>query len=197
MHLELPERLHSTRDLLMRSLPVHAHEKAPAMPADLADDLMARFAPKKTVVTRVVGKTSLLEKVRAFLATPAFGVAAAAVVMLGVAAPMISDKPAAQETFRGADSTAVAAKAVTVLFVGTNRALQSAVENSGNFEPSAFRSAVDLASAQEVAGPKVVIDFNTEKIHAVDASGAETYSTRIPAETDKVAGAVADAVSRL
>lgn len=196
MHLELPERLHSTRDLLMRSLPVHPLEKAPAMPAGLADDLMARHAPKAAVIKRVVATTSLLEKVRTFLATPAFGVAAAAAVVLGVAVPMIS-KPVPQESFRGMDSTAVSGDAVTILFVGTNRALQSAVENSGNFEPSAFRSAVDLASAQEVAGAKVVIDFNTEKIHAVDATGAETYSARIPAETDKVANAVADAVSRL
>jgi hypothetical protein len=197
MHLELPEHLHSTRDLLMRSLPVHPLEKAPAMPAGLADDLTARFGRKTVVVTRVVERTSLLGKVRAFLATPAFGIAAAVVVALGVAAPTMTSKPSPQETFRGTDSPAVAGGAVTILFVGTNPALQSAVENSGNFEPSAFRSSVDLASAQEVTGAKVVIDFNTEKIHAVDASGAEAYSARIPARADKVAGAVAEAVSRL
>jgi hypothetical protein len=195
MHLELPEHLHSTRDLLLSSLPAHPLEKAPSMPAGLADDLMARFAPK-TIVTPVVGKASLFERLRAFLATPAFGIAAAAVVVLGVAAPMIS-KPVARETFRGADSSAVAGGSVTILFVGTNSALQSAIENSGNFEASAFRSAVDLASVQDVAGPKVVINFNAGKIHAIDASGSEAYSARLPGAAEKVAAAVADAVSRL
>jgi hypothetical protein len=195
MHLELPEHLHSTRDLLLRSLPAHPLEEAPAMPAGLAEELMARFVPK-TIIMPVVEGASLLGKLRAFLATPAFGVTAAAVVILGVAAPMVS-QPTAQETFRGADSSAVAGGAVTILFVGTNRAVQSAVENSGNFEPSAFRSAVDLSSVQDVAGAKVLIDFNTGKIQAIDATGAETYSASIPAEAEKVAGAVADAVSRL
>jgi hypothetical protein len=194
MHLELPEHLHSTRDLLLRSLPAHPLEEAPAMPAGLAEELMARFVPK-TIIMPVVEGASLLGKLRAFLATPAFGVTAAAVVILGVAAPMVSQPT--QETFRGADSSAVAGGAVTILFVGTNRAVQSAVENSGNFEPSAFRSAVDLSSVQDVAGPKVLIDFNTGKIQAIDATGGEAYSASIPAEAEKVAGAVADAVSRL
>jgi hypothetical protein len=196
MHLELPEHLHSTRDLLLRSLPAHPLEEAPAMPAGLANDLTARFAQKTVVVTQVVGKISLLERVRSFLATPAFGIAAAAVVVLGVAVPMIS-KPAPRETFRGMDSTAVAGGAVTILFVGTNRAVQSAVEDSGSFEASAFRSAVNLASVREAEGAKVVIDFNTGKIHAIDAAGIEVSSARIPADTGKVAAAVADAVSRL
>ena len=166
----------------------------PLRPEDVAD---ARHTVPLTQLIHLMAEYQQLGAHRdTFLATPAFGVAAAAVVVLGVAVPMIS-KPVPQESFRGMDSTAVSGDAVTILFVGTNRALQSAVENSGNFEPSAFRSAVDLASAQEVAGAKVVIDFNTEKIHAVDATGAETYSARIPAETDKVANAVADAVSRL
>ena len=195
MHLELPEHLHSTRDLLLRSLPAHTLEEAPVMPVGLADDLMARFAPKAGVTT-VLEKASLFAQVRAFLATPAFGAVATAVVVLGVAAPMLSG-PAAEETFRGADFSVVAGSTVTILFVGTNSAVQSAVEDSGNFEPSAFRSVVDLSSVQDVAGAKVLIDFNAGKIQAIDATCAQAYSVRIPADAKKVAGAVADAVSRL
>lgn len=196
MHLELPEHLHSTRDLLQRSLPAYPLEKAPAMPPGLADELMARFAPKTVVVTPVVEKSSLIEKVRAFFATPAFGIAAAAVVVLGVAAPMISG-PAPQESFRGAGSAVYSIGEVSIVFVGTNRAVQTAVENSGNFEASAFRSATDFTAVQDVSGAKVVIDFNGGKIFAIQADGTQVHSVRIPGEADKAAAAVADAVSRL
>jgi hypothetical protein len=196
MHLELPEHLHSTRDLLMRSLPAHPLEKAPAMPSGLADELMDRFAPKTLVVTPVAERSSLAGKVRAFFATPAFGIVAAAVVVLGIAAPMISGT-APRESFRGADALAFAGGEVTIVFVGTNRAVQSAVEDSGNFEPSAFRSAVDFTAVQDMSGAKVVIDFNGGKIIAINAEGAQVHSVRIPAEADKAAVAVADAVSRL
>lgn len=166
------------------------------MPCGLADELMARFAPKTVVVTPVAKKSSLVGKVRAFLATPAFGIAAAAVVVLGIAAPMISGT-APQESFRGTDALAFAGGEVTIVFVGTNRAVQSAVEDSGNFEPSAFRSAVDFTAVQDMSGAKVVIDFNGGNIIAINAEGTQVHSVRIPAETDKAAVAVADAVSRL
>lgn len=196
MHLELPEHLHSTRDLLLRSLPAHPFEQAPAMPAGLADELMARFAPEAAPVT-LVGRMSLTDKLRAFLATPGFGLAAAAVVLIGVAMPLISQPERRKETFRGGESTAIAGDAVSIVFVGTNSSLQSVVENSGNFEVSAFRSAPDLAGAMAVGGAKVVVDFSTRKISALDSEGREIHSAKIPGEAEKVAAAVADAVSHL
>ncbi|WP_367873885.1 hypothetical protein [Luteolibacter sp. Populi] len=191
--MDLPPHLHSTRNLLMRSLPAHGQEQAPPMPAGLADDLLARFAPKSVVIARPV---SLFGKARTFLATPGFGLAATAVVLLGIGVPMLSG-PSRQETFRGANLAGAASEGPGICFVGRNAALQSAIEKSGSFEISAFRSASNRETALALSGSKVVVDFTTDTITAYDAEGNEVHSAKIPDQEVRVAGAVADAVSRL
>jgi len=197
MDLSLPDRLHPTRDLLMHSLPLHPSEKAPAMPAGLAADLMARFAPQVEVVT-VVAPASWFEKVRSFLATPGFGAVAAAVVVLGVAIPMVSSPgQTTTETFRGGPSTVVTGSAVRIVFVGENAAVQDAVEESGSFEASALGSVATLEMANAVTGPKVIVNFATRTIIAYSASGTSIHSVMIPENADEVSGVIAAAVSML
>lgn len=197
MHLELPERLLATRDVLMRSLPTHPLEKAPAMPAGLAADLAARFAPKASVAPVTVS-VSWFERVRAFLATPGFGAAAAAVVVLGVAAPLMMNKDKAPaESFRGGETVVAAGDAVRIIFAGENAAVRSAVTAAGDFESSAMSGVADAAAAKTVAGPKVVVDFTAGTITGYDAQGAEVRSEKLPADAAKVSGAIADVVSRL
>ena len=191
--MDLPPHLHLTRDLLMRSLPAYHLDQAPPMPAGLADDLLGRFAATAVVIAR---PDSFFGKMRAFLATPGFGLAATAVVMLGICLPMLSG-PSREETFRGTNLAGAAGEGPEICFVGRNAALQSVIEKSGSFEISAFRSASDRETALALSGSKVVVDFTADTITAYDAEGNEVHAAKIPAQEGRVAGAVADAVSRL
>src|SRR5688572_25489596 len=96
--MDLSPHLHPTRDLLLRSLPTHDREQAPPMPAGLAEELMARFESQPTQAFEVLPE-SFFAKLRGFLATPGFGLAAAAVAVVGLAVPMISGPD--KDSFRG------------------------------------------------------------------------------------------------
>ena len=183
----LPERLLPARDLLSRSLALHPRELAPAMPSGLAADLAARFTARLAEPAPV--RISLTERFRNWLASPGFGVAAAAAVVIGVAVPMLS---APDEMFRGADSTSAATDTVKIAFIGEDADVEAVIKSSGNFEPFAF-----AADAASLPGPKVVIDFRTGTVNAVDSQGTTIHSTPIPAEAKRVPTTVAESVSRL
>ncbi len=198
--MELSPHLHSTRDLLMRSLPAHASEQAPPMPEGLAEELFARFeAPPSIVMTTTSEPVPFFSKVRAFFATPVFGLAAAAVVVLGLGVPLLSNNSGkgGPDTFRGADPGVTASQGTAICFLGQNKSLQSAIEKSGSFESTSFRSATTSDAAQALAGPKVIVDFTAGTITAYDAEGKVVHSAKLPDQPSRVSGAVADAVSRL
>lgn len=183
----LPERLLPARELLSRSLVLHPRELAPAMPTSLAADLAARFTQRAAEFTPV--RISLMEKCRNWLASPSFGLTAAAAVVIGVAIPMLS---APDEMFRGGSTMPAATDRVKIAFVGENANVEAAIKSSGNFEPFAF-----AADAASLPGPKVVIDFRTGTVNAVNASGTTVHSSPLPMEAKQAPGAVADAISRL
>ena len=192
MDLQLPANLHATRDLLMRSLVMHP-EQAPAIPAELARDLSARFAPRVTR-TVVAAPLTLIEKVRGFLSTPAFGVMAAAVVVLGVAVPMLpSPSSSSSETFRG-ELTATPDDSVRIIFTGDRPDIRAAVEASATFEKAALCSMNSSAAATQ-AGPKVIVDLTSSTITAIDRDGATLYRAIVPTEPGKAADAIALAVA--
>ena len=164
------------------------------MPEGLADDLLARFAPPTVIVTR---PESFFAKLRNFVATPGFGIAAAAVVLLGVGMPMLSKGPERKESFRGTNVPVQTGEGVGICFVGRNLELQSAIEKSGSFEVSAFRSAANREAANALTGAKVVVDFGDDTITAYDAAGEVVHTAKLPDDPARVASAVADAVSRL
>lgn len=191
MDPDLPERLHSTRDLLTRSLVLHPREQAPAMPAGLAADLTARFAAGPAIRATAT-PARWMEKVRTFLAAPGFGLAAAAVVVVGVTVPMLTAPDVSPaETFRGDNGTR-RNDTVRIAFVGENPKVEAAVKSSGNFEPLAF-----IADADSLPGPKVVIHFREGTVTAFDATGTAVHTAVLPAKPSDVAGVLADAISRL
>ena len=197
MHLELPERLLVTRDVLTRSLPTHPLEKAPAMPAGLAADLAGRFAPQ-AVLRQESARISWFDKVRSFLASPGFGAVAAAVVVLGVAIPMFfAGDRGTQETFRGGETMAAPGEQVRIFFVGENGAARSAVESSGNFEASALVAGENADAVRSAKGPKVIVDFSAGTVTAIDARGVEVSRSTLPVEAKQVPGTIAKAVSTL
>lgn len=197
MHLDLPERLTSTRDLLTRSMPTHPIETAPPMPAGLASDLAARFAPK-VAAPPVSANTTWFDRVRSFLATPGFGAVAVAVVVVGIAVPLFSGgKPEARESFRGAETTASPVVQTRIFFIGENTTALTAIENSGNFEASALVKGASAEAAQAAAGPKVVVDFASGTVTAYDAGGTEVSKSELSADGAKATAAVVKAVSGL
>ncbi len=197
MHLELPEHLLPTRDVLTRSLPVHQTDKAPAMPADLAAELSARFTPK-ALPPREVPRISPFAKLRDFLANPAFGVAAAAIALLAIAVPSLPlDSRPPGESFRGADHAAIQAGQVRIILVGADAAVRSAVEASGNFEISALASAPSAEAAKKEKGPKVIADFTTGSLTAWRADGSEAFREVLPTGTKDPSTEIARAVSGL
>jgi len=195
--MDLPPHLHATRDLLMRSLPAYSLEQAPPMPAGLADELMQRFEPRaKAAAITATTPASIFSKLRAFLATPGFGMAATAVVVLGLGIPLLSNKDG-KEVTRGVYSPPQETDGIAICFVGRDKELQSAIEKSGLFEGSAFRSATTSDTALALSGAKVVVDFGANTITAYKADGSVAHSVKIPDQPARVAGAVADAVSLL
>lgn len=195
MDLQLPDRLHATRDLLMRSLMTDPRERAPAIPADLLADLEARFAPRRVILVPEP-KISWFGKVSAFLATPAFGIAAAAVVVIGVAVPMISGPATGlPESFRGGSNPALSASSARIIFLGENPTLRSAIEDSGNFEASALISELSESTVDAMEGPKVIVNFTSGTITAVDSKGATVHRSLIPTKAADAAAAVSTAVS--
>jgi hypothetical protein len=196
MQLELPDRLHATRDLLMRSLIPQSGEPAPSMPASLALDLADRFAPRSPLVP-VSATLSWLQRARHFLASPAFGAVAAAVVLLGAALPLLQ-RPVSlpKDSLRGAAGE-VAAETVRILFIGDHPAAREAVVASGMFEPDAISSIARDTDAEALPGPKVLVDLATSTITAIDRDGATIHRVAVPSSAANLADAIAFAVSTL
>lgn len=195
MDLELPAHLHATRDLLTRSLVSHS-ERAPAMPAGLAADLMARFEPRLTPAASASTR-SWAFSLRSIFATPAFGAVAAAVLVLGTAIPLLQG-PATQstETFRGASEVAPESS-VQVIFIGEDSGDRAAVEASGNFESASLLSAESIEAALGIPGPKVLVDFAARSITAYDDAGNAVHDEAMPASSSQLGDAIAKAVTCL
>lgn len=165
------------------------------MPADLAADLMARFAPRP-VVGAQAPSVSWTGKIRTLFATPRFGMIAATAVVIGVAIPMLTHPDAGlPETFRGGGPAAVPAQGVRIVVVGGEPRAAADLRSSGNFEVSAISTEATTATASTIAGPKVVVDFTAGTITAVDSYGTTVHQAEIP--SSDVSAAVADAISRL
>jgi hypothetical protein len=195
MDLELPAHLHATRDLLTRSLVSHS-ERAPAMPAGLAADLIARFETRGTPAPAAATRSWALGLKR-FFATPAFGAAAAAVLVLGTAMPLLDGPSAANnENFRGG-STVESRSSVRIIFIGEEPGDRAAVESSGNFESASLMSVEGIEAALELDGAKVLVDFSSRKITAFDASGKVVHDESMPEASSQLGDAIAKAVTRI
>ncbi len=192
---ELPQNLQSTRNLLAGSLQLHATEQAPTVPADLLNDLVRRFnsAP---VTAAIVQPRSWFAAVQSFIARPAFGMAALAIVILGISVPRMIDSTATRASggFRGAVSNTAEPRNISIILIQSPAGFQQALAKLGDFESSMISSAT---SSDSITGPRVLVDFATSTITALNASNEKIHTAPLPKDAEEISAAIATAVSRL
>ena len=193
MNLDLPPNLESTRNLLSGSLQLHATEQAPPIPADLLGDLARRFNSAPVAAATIQPRT-WFEAVQAFIARPAFGVAALAIVILGIAVPRMIDSTPSSGSFRGADSAAVESRNIRIILIQAPAGFQQALANVGDFESNMISSAT---SSDSVTGPRILVDFATSTITALNASDEKIHTAPLPKDAEEISAAIATAISRL
>lgn len=194
MKRDLPESLHSTRDLLTGSLQMRASDTASPMPGDLFDDLAKRFnrAPATVAVTPSV---SWFERVQTFIARPAFGVAAFAMVIVGFVLPGMMRPAETGSGFRGVAVVSPAGETVRIILVKAPSSVLMELQNSGDFEKGAISTIENLDATIE--GAHVLVNFETSEIKVVNADGLTTHTASLPDDLSGASSAIASAVSRL
>lgn len=194
MNLDLPPKLESTRNLLAGSLQLHATEQAPMLPADLFSDLTRRF--HSAPVDASSQPCTWFEAIRSFIARPAFGMAAFAIVILGISVPHMIDTTSTRSSggFRGAVSPVAEARNIRIILIQSPAEFQQALAKVGDFESSMISSAT---GSDSVTGPRVLVDFATSTITARNASDETVHSAPLPKNTEDISAAIATAISRL
>ncbi len=190
---ELPSDLHTTRDLLKGSLRTHPADQASSMPEELLEDLVSRFQTTSSAVTQTPS-LSWFAKIQLFISRPAFGVAALAVVILGLALPGMMAPTPPGSGFRGAINS-TPAEAIRIILVQAPSTVAQQLEQSGDFEKGAISSISQLDNS--LTGPRVLVDFQKSEISVINANGEVTHTAAIPADARDLSSAVAAAVSRL
>ncbi len=194
MNPDLPESLHSTRDLLAGSLQMRASDHVSSMPGELFDDLAMRFnqAPAAPVV---LPSLSWFEKVQSFIARPAFGVAAFAIVIIGLALPGMIRPAQTGSGFRGVATVSPSGEMVHIFLIKAPSSVLRELENSGDFEKGAITALENLNDT--IGGAHVLVNFETSEITVVNADGEATFKTSLPEDPSGLSPAIASAVSRL
>ncbi len=194
MNDELPDHLRPTRDLLLQSVKGQATEDPPPPPPGLLDDLEGRLGGRAPAAAPERPQASLVERLRSFFATPAFGLVAAAVLVLGIAIPMRTGPESGPETFRGgADGDE---PAVRVVLIGSSDEGTRVLESSGLLDAAASATVATPDDATGQPNPKVVIDFNegTITIHADD--GRTIDQRGLPDDLGELPRVLAEAVEQ-
>jgi len=142
-------------------------------------------------------EVKFIEKVRRFSASPAFGLAAA-VLLLGLLVPQLVDRSQdGPETFRATGDAAVSEHVSRIVFVGEGAEFVSAVESSEIFDPTSLVTANDTDSALFQPDPKVVIDFNAGTLSVFNREGEKTFSEDLPKDPNDLPAAIAAALTQL
>lgn len=185
---ELPDHLRPTANLLSASLCLRSNEKAPAIPADLLADLTARFSATP-MVQAAPQKHSWFQAARSFVSRPAFGICSAAAVVAIIAVPSLI-KEDDSTVFRGDVTIQTDIDAASIILVGAPEGTREMLQSNGYFDSTALTG--QTASS---ASAKVVVDYNSSLILAIDSQGKTIFSTEIPANDDELADAIATALS--
>jgi hypothetical protein len=195
MNSELPKNLAATRDRLAGSLRLHATERAPGVPAELLNDLVRRFNTAPSVAASVPSR-SWFEAVQSFIARPAFGVSALAIVVLGVSLPQLVDFNAAPSAggFRGATGPVAAGTNVRIILIQSPAGFQQSLELLGDFESGMISS---VTSSENISGARILVDFAALTVTAVNASDEKIHTAPLPMGAEEISAAIATAVSRL
>ncbi|MGB6219928.1 hypothetical protein [Haloferula sp.] len=175
----------------------HATEQAPALPTALLEDL-TRTASSLPSSSRQSSLAGLFESLRSMMASPAFGGAAAAVMVLAIASAVMlrPDASAPGETFRGAGSFS-AANSARVILVGASTELQHELEAISDLEDGVFSSVSSTEGLEEIKGALVIVDFKAQTITGINAKGEVAYSSDLPASASSTSLEIALALSRL
>lgn len=190
MSLDLPQNLESTRNLLAGSLQLHATEQAPQVPADLLGDLSNRFS---ITPAAPIPQRSWFEAVQSFIARPTFGMAAVAIVILGISVPRMIDSTRPAGGFRGAVSPTPETRNIRIILIQSPAGFQQALATVGDFESDMISSAT---SRDSVAGPRILVDFANSTITALSASDEQIHTAPLPKDAAEISAAIATALSR-
>lgn len=197
MNLDLPQHLHSTRDLLMVSMQKPSIEQPPALPKGLLEDLTSTLTHQAAPSNQ--GQfAGFLATVRSMLATPAFGSLAAAIAILAVASSVVlsPDSSPQKDTFRGASTFSVT-ESVQVILVGAPRGTQRTLESANDFEAGIFTASSNSESAMGIEGPRVIVDFQAKTIIAINADGDIVNQAELPASSNGISLEISSALIRL
>jgi len=192
MNLDLPAHLQPTADILRNSLMLRTDAKAPALPAGLFEDLAARFETSAALPARPA-KVSLFARIQSFLSTPAFGMSAAALVILAVVLPMAMENSGNSENtaFRGGSADIGATASSSIVLLGAPQDIVSSLGNSGDFEKGS------IFTADTASGAKVIVDFHSATITSITADGRSVHTAGLPSDKADLAAAIAEALSKL
>ncbi len=192
MEFETSSHLDSTIRMLGSSLRTRSDDPAPALPADLRADLEARFARPVAAPATSATRASWFARLTSALSTPGFAIAAAAIMILAVVAPLTMDRNA--ESFRG--SASVEFQSIPVLLVHGPAGIADQLALAGDLEATSLKTLSQLSEVENVTGPKVVVDFASSIIRSVDADGHTVHEATLPTGAD-LTRAIAEAVTHL
>lgn len=193
MEFETSSHLDSTIRMLGSSLRMRSDDPAPALPADLRADLEARFArPVAAPAPSATRGASWFARLTSALSTPGFAIAAAAIMILAVVAPLTMDRNT--ESFRG--SASVEFQSIPVLLVHGPAGIADQLALAGDLEATSLKTLSQLSEVENVTGPKVVVDFASSIIRSVDADGHTVHEATLPTGAD-LTRAIAEAVTHL
>ena len=199
MNIELPQHLKATADLLSSSLRPHPQDTAPPIPKSLLSDLSRRFEQARPASVTQASKVSWFEKARSFVSTPAFGLAAAAMVVLGFFAPAVMTPPQSEaptESFRGANVVETASNA-TIVLITDNSDTRLLLEESGLFDMSVVIETSDPLVAATISTAKLLVDVKGGAIVGYNDKSREVLADQLPADRTEIAERIALAFGAL
>ncbi len=191
MNDEFPEHLRPVRDILMNAAHGSDDEDFPPAPDDLLDDLEEKLGGRRSVPAAPVAAVPWHVRLTRFLGSPGFGLAAAAIVVLLIAVPLLKGP----DRFRNNGSSTNTA-AVRVVLVAPDSATLERLSDSGLIDPASRVIAENAAAAKAVPSPKLVLDFQASTLEGWSADGTLLFTDPLPAAADQPA-AIATALSRL
>lgn len=196
MKLDLSPPLEETRRMLEGSLRLKPSEPIPAVPRGLLDDLSQRYASRKIIIEPKL-RPAWIERLRSIAASPAFGLAAAAVMVFSVVTPLVNRGSDAgnREVFRGINGE-VSAPAMVVL-INPPASLEHTLAHSGQFEADSFVTVQNLEAAETIGAPKVILDFESASIRGVNDNGEVIHTGSLPSSIADLTLSIADALNRL
>lgn len=186
MNIDLPEHLQATARRLSRSLPGHTQDQAPSLPEALLHDL----SRVSDTTEAPASKPSLLARLRSAVSSPAFGLAATAVFVIGFLLP--------NEVFRGEQPpVSVSSHTATVVLITDEPETREILEASGLFDMKFVIETSDPLVAAGITTAKLLVDVKGGAIVGYNAQSREVISDELPTDPAEQAERIALAFGAL